>query len=57
MQTPGLFNRHNSSPAKVIKIILDGDGIQIQAVMNNSRINTSASFGTYPKYIPIELFF
>lgn len=57
MQTPGLFNRHNSSPAKVIKIILDGAGIQIQAVMNNSRINTSASFGTYPKYIPIELFF
>lgn len=50
------FRQQISSVAKVIKIILDGARIRIQSLMNNSsnRINSSASLGNYPKYIPME---
>jgi hypothetical protein len=56
IQTPVLFKSHNSSAAKIIKTILNGSRIQIQALMNNSRINTSASLGTHPKYILMDFF-
>lgn len=49
------FRQQNSSAAKVIKIILDGARIRIQSLMNNSSsINSRASLGNYPKYIPME---
>jgi hypothetical protein len=57
MYKPVSFRQQNSSAAKVIKIILDGARIRIQTSMNNSGIiNSSASLGKYPKYIPMEFF-